>query len=582
MKNNPFAGKSSRTKIFTVVSIVAIVLLFLLNVLINSFGIFGNFYIDMTPEGLYTLTPKMKTVCEKVFYTEGGELRDPGIKITFCNDPDNLIEDTTTRIVYYMAVALSKEFKNCSVETVNIEMNPTAVAQYKTTSLTKIEPTDVIVSYGSRYSIVSAGDFWHVGSDNVVYSYDGEYKMASVMLSLTLVNRPSAYFVTDHGETYYDAENPENEMNKEVGVFADLLKERGFEIKTLSLSAIIEEAEKKSAETGKTVIPEINEDCVLLIINNPKEDFRSNPDKFGSFGYVSETELLDRYMTDERGSIVVSKDYGTTLPNFEDFLAEWGMSCTDTLVSDPVNSVVNDAGDDTSIIADYNLDENTYAYDVYGDFASVSSAPRVVINNTGAIISSWGESVGSGEAGSSKTSRIFAPFLYSSDFSEAKAKSDKTGEYSLIASQGKHVVAAVGGRQTLNGETGENTYAYIFCAASPEFFSSGTLGNSSYANYDIVSALVHNIARLETHADNALGGLSLNNKETLGGKMLVDTTIRDTEKIVQGWNDKGEWESYVENAMTKTHVIVFSVIIFSIPLAIAVVGIVLCIKRKYL
>ena len=61
MKNNPFAGKSSRTKIFTVISIVCIVLLLLLNVLVNSFGIFGNFYIDMTPEGLYTLTSKMKT-----------------------------------------------------------------------------------------------------------------------------------------------------------------------------------------------------------------------------------------------------------------------------------------------------------------------------------------------------------------------------------------------------------------------------------------------------------------------------------------------------------------------------------------
>ena len=582
MKNNPFAGKTTRTKIFTVISVVSIVLLFFLNVLVNSFGIFGNAYIDLTPEGLYTLTSKMKSVCEEVFYTEDGELREPGIKITFCNDPDNLIDDTTTRVVYYMAVALSKEFKNCTVETVNINMNPTAVAQYKTTSLTKITSTDIIVSYGSRYSIVSASDFWRIGSDNVVYSYDGEYKMASVMLSLTLVNRPAAYFVTDHGETYYDAENTENEMNKESGVFADLLRERGFEIKTLSLSEIIKKAEEESKATGKNVIPKINDDCVLLIINNPREDFRSDSDKFGSFGYVSETEMLDRYMAENRGAIVVSKDYSLNLPNFEDFLFEWGITCTDTLVSDVVNSVVNDAGDNTSLIADYNLDEGTYAYNVYGDFASVSSAPKVVVSNTGAIISSWGESVGTGESGSSTTSRIFAPFLYSSETSEAKSKSDKTGEYSLIESQGKQVIAAVGGRQTLDSETAEYTYSYIFCAASTTFFSSETLSNASYANYDVVSALVQNIARLETHADSALGGLSLNNKDNLGGKMLVDTTIRDTENIVQGWNDKGEWETYVESAMTTAHVVVFTIIIFMVPLAIAIVGIVLCIKRKYL
>ena len=580
MKNNLFTGKSTRTKIFTVISVAAIILLFVLSLFLTSFGIFGNAYLDLTPEGLYTLTPNMKKVCEGIFYMSDGELRDPGIKITFCDDPDNLIQSTTTRLIYYMARAVEGKFSNCEVETVNVRINPTSVAKYKTTSLTEIKPSDIIVSYGSRYSIVSADQFWHVGSDNKVYAFDGEYKLASVMLSLTLVDRPVAYFVTDHGETYYDVKNTENEMNRDTGSFADLLMQRGFEIKNLSLSKLIEDAEAQSIASGKTVTPKIPEDCVLLVINNPREDFKSNADKFGTFSYVSETDLLDKFMMDNRGSIMVSLDYEKELPNFEDFLAEWGIECTDTLVKDNVNSI--DDGLNTTLIADYNFNEETYAYAIYGDYASRSSSPRVIIENTGAIISSYGESEGANEAGTSKTSRIFTPFLYSSKEAKQYGKNSPDGEYSALAGEGQVAVAAIGGRQTINEVTGEYTYAYIFCAASPDFFSTSTLGNATYANFDVISALVQNIARLETHASE-LGGLSYNNSDdTFLGKMLMDESIKEEEEVSVKYDENGNKTTRVYHALTKTMAIVYAVVIMAIPLAIAAVGIVIHIKRKYL
>ena len=584
MKNKLFAGKSTRTKIFTVITAVAIVLLLALNIFITSFGIFGNAYIDLTPEGLYTLRPIMVDACREIFYTDDGSLRDPGIKITFCDDPDNLISNRMTRIVYYMAVALSKKFDNCTVETVNVTMNPTAVAQYKTTSLTSITPTDVIVSYGSRYSINSAASFWQIGSDNKVYSYDGEYKMASVLLSLTLVDRPVAYFVTDHGETYYDVSNPENPMNGETGAFADLLRERGFEIKNLALSALAEEAKAQSIASGKRVDPSIPEDCVLLIINNPKTDFVSDSNEFDSFFYVSETEMLDRYMTEDRGAIMVAMDYAAQLPNFEDFLAEWGIECTDRLVKDSVNFVENEDDTETTIIADYELSEQTYAYNIYGDFAKITSSPRVVVGNTGAIISAYGDSVGKTESGSLKSSRIFAPFLYSSVNAETYAKDEITGQYTNIDDRGKQIIAAVGGRQTINSTTGEYTYSYIFCAASPDFLTTEYIGNASYANYDVISALVQNIARLETHADSALGGLSMNNDDdSFGGKMLVDTSIREKDEYVKGWDENGNQVILsTTKGLTKSALTVYVIIVAVIPLAIGVTGVIICLRRKYL
>ena len=582
MKNKLFAG--NRTKIFTVITVVAIILLLLLNIFVTSFGIFGNAYIDLTPEGLYTLRPRMVDACTEIFYTEDGELRDPGITITFCDDPDNLISDMMTRVIYYMAIALSKKFDNCEVKTVNVRMNPTAVAQYRTTSLTSITSKDIIVSYGSRYSIHSADSFWQIGSDNKVYSFDGEYKLASVLLSLTLVDRPVAYFVTDHGETYYDVENPENPMNKETGAFADLLRERGLEVKNLKLSDLTAAAEAESIASGKLVEPKIPDDCVLLIINNPTKDFVSDPDKYSSFFYVSEIEMLDRFVANTKGAVMVAMDYAATLPNFEDFLAEWGIECRDRLVADSVNHIKNEENTDTTIIADYELEDGTYAAGIYGDYASIATSPKVIVGNTGAIYSAYGDSAGKTESGTLKTSRIFAPFLYSSKDAKTYAKDSVTGKYTNIDEEGKQIIAAVGGRQTIDSNTGEHTFSYVFCAASPDFLSTEYIGNASYANFDIVSALVQNIARLESHADSALGGLSMNNDDdSFGGKMLVDTTVRDKDNYVNGRDEYGnQIVLRVEKGLTTGRMAVYMSIIAAIPLAIAIVGIVVCLKRKYL
>ena len=227
MKNRLFAGKSARTKTFSVITAVVLVLVIAMNLLVTALTVYGTAFIDMTPEGLYTLRPVMVDACREVFYTEDGELREPGIEITFCNDRDNLISNPYTRVVYYTAIALSKKYDNCKVNAVNINIDPMGVAQYKTSSLTKIEPTDVIISYGQRYRIVSAESFWRIG-DEKVYSYDGEHRLASILLSLTLVNRPVAYFVTDHGETYYDPNNENHAGNAETYELKALLEEKGI------------------------------------------------------------------------------------------------------------------------------------------------------------------------------------------------------------------------------------------------------------------------------------------------------------------------------------------------------------------
>ena len=42
MKKKPLAGKNTRTKIFTVITVASLILLIALNLFVTSFGIFGK------------------------------------------------------------------------------------------------------------------------------------------------------------------------------------------------------------------------------------------------------------------------------------------------------------------------------------------------------------------------------------------------------------------------------------------------------------------------------------------------------------------------------------------------------------
>jgi hypothetical protein len=176
----------------------------------------------MTPEKLYTLSDEMVDVCDDIFdeIAKGGN--DNKVKVTFCTDQDYLISSQNARATYFMAINLQNKYpESFEVETVNVNLNPTAVAQYKTTSLTNIRPTDVIVSYSGRYRIISQDNFWGLGTSGNSY-YNGEYKMVSMIKSVSAVARPAAYFVTNYGTTYYNPEDPTSEASKSLSAFAGL------------------------------------------------------------------------------------------------------------------------------------------------------------------------------------------------------------------------------------------------------------------------------------------------------------------------------------------------------------------------
>ena len=553
MENKILKAKRQQGRIVAIVSALLIILLFGLNLLLTYIGLVKQIYVDTTPEGLYTLTDLMKEECSYVDTELDGSQK---VKITFCSDPDVLVKYDLTRMVYFMSLQLANTFENIEVDTVNVAYNPTAVSKYKPTSLSEIVSGDVIISYGDRYRVVSTNNFW-ISMGGEIIAFNGEYKMASLIKSVTAVDRPKAYFVKGHGETYYDAsvDTSARPENAEAAAIQDLLTERGLETAVIDLS----------------VVEKIPEDCVLLVINNPKDDFKSDAESFGSFDYSSETEKIDRYLTEGYGSVMVAKDPAVTLPNLEDLLYEWGFEFSTSIVKDETAFVADEDDSYTSVLGFYDTDPDSYGYAIYGELASLSSAPSMLYKNSGYIKCSYGEGMGTNEPGTFSITKTYAPFFYTSE--EAMAYERSEGGYNLLENAGEMHLSAVTTRLHLDNFTGEYKYSYVFCANSADFFGNDTLYNASFSNYEVLSALTENMIRSDEYASIELGSTSANSSNQ-GGKLLLDTSMTAT--------DLYENNVFVQKGITKGTVTTFTVLIMLVPAVIGALGIVVRIRRRFL
>ncbi len=537
---------------FTVITVAIILAVLAVNYLLMHLISKNALYIDMTPETLYTLSDEMKSECAFINELDG----DAGIEVIFCQDPDKLTENTVTRVPYFMALQMQRHFDNFSVRTENVTYNPTALAKYKTTSLTEIAPSDIIISYGNTYRIVSAESFWMTTSQNTYFSYNGEYKMASILMSVTAVNKPVAYFTVGHGETYYDINNPESaESIASAGIY-DLLTERGLKVLTLDLSK-----------------QEIPEDCALLIINNPKEDFKYDKSEAASLFYVSETKKIDRYLRKNQGALMVARDYMSEgLTNLDAFLGEWGFAFGSSQVSDSKNHV-GGASDTDRVIGAYETESNSYANAIYGEFANLPTAPNTIFLNTGYVECSFYETDTRKEEGATATTITYNSFIKTHETAVAT-----TPDGMLDRKDEALDLAAVSVRHTLNEITSEAEYSYVFCANSADFLGNELLYSNTYANFDIVSAVVNNISRTDIYASMELGGSSMNSPK-YGGKQLVYDTLSETSATI--YNPDATFKGTLKplTAGVKRVAVIISVTVPLVPLCACIV---IKVKRKYL
>ncbi|MBO4283458.1 MAG: Gldg family protein [Clostridia bacterium] len=526
--------------------------------LVLSVGLAGlvsshSVWLDLTPEGLYSLSDLMVEQCEKI-------TRD--IKITFCDDPDHLMSNYQTRYVYVMAKELEQRFDFVTVETCNVTLNPTAVDRYRVVSSSSIPPTAVIVSCGDQYRIYSSAQFWLAGTDDSgnstgLYSFNGEYKMATAFLSLSAIATPKAYFLINHGERYYVSPTDEVHadlltgagQDEDLAAFYNLLLKAGLSVDYLDLS-------------GMNAVPD---DCSILIINRPTSDLGGG--NLYSFSDRTESEVLDRYISAGNGSVMIFKDPDVSLLNLEQFADKWGISFIDGATL----KTRQPSGERTDVIrASYNTDDSTLGYAICETLASVESSPVVLTQASGAVELSWNESAGN-LSGNFIAQRLYSDFLYAPDGSSLY--SVENGDL-VSGDDRRYAVAAISTRYWSDSYSLEKYYSYVFGAASAALISTENLENPAYGNADVFFSLVRYLARTDQYADLALGSESFNSKN-MGGKKLVTSELSATAYTDPGSNK--DCAAISDGDKVRTAIFVF------VPtVAVAVAGVVLFRRRRIL
>ncbi len=540
----PFLGKRGRRAVYTAVSALVLVAAFLLGIGASALKAEWNSYVDATPEGLYTLTD--------TFLEEVAGVKDE-VRIIFCNDPDRLLEKTETRYVYIMAREIAKKMPNVTVETYNVDRDPTAVQAFRTTSSTVIKPDHVIISCGKRYRVLSAASFFSKDtSTNTYFAFNGEYKMASALLSVTAVTRPIACFAVGHGETSYLTEGLSEAERERHRAFYELLVDAGLEVRTVDLER-----------------EDVPKDTVLLILNGPTVDYSLTEDEILSVNTTPALERIDRYL-DDYGALMVFKDPAVSLPALEEMLTEWGIEYVN---GETVKNPAADADlsqDDTRdrfTVTYPNKDTDALGYSLFGDVAGLTSAPSTVIEGSGYIKRSWiSDTHTVSRDSSAMTSAVFrAP--------EGCRAYDATG--AVTDDGGDYVLARLSARVTVVEDI-EDYYSYVFCAATTSLTDTAYLGDPSLGNYDVMYATVRFISRTDAYASTALGGLNYNTS-TFGGKRFQETALSATP--VEKW-EKGEL-IHTYPAVTPAVAVIWALITLLPAGAVAIVGIVICVRRRH-
>ena len=418
------------------------------------------------------------------------------INIKFCSERDKVYQADKLRMIQYTAMALQMEFPDAvKVEYMNIEKNPSQVQKYKATSSTNIYAHQIIFEFGTEFRVCSYDYFFlkNDSSSSDHWAYNGEQKIASLLMALTRAESPIAAFITNHGE-----------QNENCRSFRALVERAGYDVMDIDLSK-----------------DEIPADCRLLICYDPQTDFVGLGNPAYVEGDESEIDKLDAFL-DNAYSFMLFVDKDTPeLPVLEEYLEEWGIV---------VARAENAEGDvDTLTVRDQTmkLDKDGYipmaeyvtagsGASITEDMRKVSYPAKVVFPNSTAILMS--ESYRTTHVVPDDTNEVTEAYTYGSYYRNGVTRYFhdvfKTGASASVEAFGKQYQVATeqarfnlmtislesrSVKETNYLSTQEPSYVAVF--GSTEFASDTILDSAAYGNADVLTATLRHMGREVMPAD---------------------------------------------------------------------------------
>ena len=526
------------------------------NLLLTFFLQKNHVQIDLTRESLYTMSAP--------FEEEIKAVKDD-VTITFCADPDVLMANESTRVVYYMATEMELLNDKIKVKTVDIERNPGAVQQYKATSASEINWDSVIVSAENGYRISDAASFWRTSSGSTeFYAYAGEFDIATTILSLLSVDKPTVCVTYGHGE-----DSPEDAKKR---AFYRMLPDK------LNAELVFIDLDRE----------EIPENCILLIIDGATRDYAADLSLYENaqngtsagdyFYYMSPTEKIDRFL-DRFGSLFVLKDPFVELPVLEDLLAEWGMEYTDAIIKDKVLTATSDAR--SRLVAAYaNQEEHALGNSFYSSIAALETAPSTIVNKSGALKTTWEDN---NHMFSRTYSALYSPVLLSS--ADAQAYNQ---ENELIGRDGDYHLVSVVNRCYTNLADGNVKYSYVMAAATTEIIADDYIGNNAYANTDIFFSSLRTMTQKKVYSslDISVNVQANDYGYSYGGKYLIPSTIAKQDNQVflyghYGANGQTLYQDCAGLSTAEAHTVTTLLLILPL-IAVGCVGVWFYLHRRHL
>lgn len=266
------------------ITAVALVLAVLINLLVRALpSKYTEF--DLSEAGLYTLGDSSKQVAQAL---------TQDVTIYYLCETGN--ED---QIISKLLDRYAAESSHISWELKDPAVYPTFASQYGAQDATS---GSLILVSGDQSTVLDASDLYdydysdYYTSGTYSVTFAGENEITSAIYRLTSGEQKHAYYTTNHGEQ----------------ALTDTLT-NALERQNLSLTAL---------DLLSSSVPE---DCDLLIINDPAQDFAA------AGNLVDEMSLLRTYLSNGGKVLLLTDSYYNT-PNLDALMAEFGLSRTPGLV----------------------------------------------------------------------------------------------------------------------------------------------------------------------------------------------------------------------------------------------------------
>lgn len=413
------------------------------NAIISSLFAKYWIYTDLTSSDLYTLSEEARELLNS-------DLIKNDIEIKFAIPEDSIARSNRMLMIYSCANAYAEASKDLehkiTVNCYDAYLYPSEFADYKTLAGGEWSDTNVVVESSNGTPIVyTMNSFFTTDTESgKELGFSGERRFLSAFFQLAGVEKPVVCFTTGHGEPIG---TKDDQSSNEYADFFTMLGDWGFETKIVDLQR-----------------EELDENCRLVIILDPKKDFVSK--ELDVMGARSEIDKIGEYMATEYGSMMVfTGSTGTEFPVLNEYLEEWGVKINTTeKITDHVNSI---STSNTTFTVEYV--DNTQTATIVEKFSDLrtafsNAAPVEVLANN-----------------DTETMRVAVPLFVTSDTAQSvSSKETKTGRFNLFTLT-----------KGLTYHNNEAMYNYVIACGSPEMLKYCT--SQSYANREIMYMLTQRI-----------------------------------------------------------------------------------------